>query len=388
MSEIARRHLLLAGTATALLPAAARAANPAPIPGPAGAVGIRDMLVVNVLGGLENPNLPPPTKDTPRAQRNRVDERALADARRAGLNAVNVTIGWVAGDGDPFEFSVRDVAENLARIRSQPDDLHLVLTAADIERSRAGNRIGMILGFQNGAMFGTDPSRVDLFADMGVRVMQLTYNIRNELGSGSVMPDDQGLTPLGREVLARIEANRVQVDLSHSNRQTCLDAIAAATRPLSINHTGCRALTDLPRNKTDAELRGVADKGGFIGIYFMPFLAKGRIATANDVADHILHAVKVAGEDHIGIGTDGYVTSYDDMDAYMEELRKENAERVRLGIAAPGETATTTPFIMDLRGPGQFQKLADLLLARGLKSAQVEKILGRNYLRFARDTWG
>ncbi len=388
MSEIARRHLLLAGAATALLPAAARAANPAPIPGPAGAAGIRDMLVVNVLGGLENPNLPPPTKDTPRAQRNRVDERALADARRAGLNAVNVTIGWVAGDGDPFEFSVRDVAENLARIRSQPDDLHLVLTAADIERSRAGNRIGMILGFQNGAMFGTDPSRVDLFADMGVRVMQLTYNIRNELGSGSVMPDDQGLTPLGREVLARIEANRVQVDLSHSNRQTCLDAIAAATRPLSINHTGCRALTDLPRNKTDAELRGVADKGGFIGIYFMPFLAKGRIATANDVADHILHAVKVAGEDHIGIGTDGYVTSYDDMDAYMEELRKENAERVRLGIAAPGETATTTPFIMDLRGPGQFQKLADLLMARGLKSAQVEKILGRNYLRFARDTWG
>lgn len=389
MSEIARRHLLLAGAATALLPtAAALATDPPPIPGPVGATTIRDMLVVNTLGGLDNPNLPAPGTDATRAQRNRIDARALADARRSGLNAVNVTIGWVAGDGDPFEFSVRDVAQNLAQIRSQPDDLHLVLTAADIERARAGNRIGMILGFQNGAMFGTDPSRVDLFADMGVRVMQLTYNIRNDLGSGSVMPEDQGLTPLGREVLARIEANRVQMDLSHSNRQTCLDAIAAATRPLSINHTGCRALTDLPRNKTDAELRGVADKGGFIGIYFMPFLAKGRIATANDVADHIVHAVKVAGEDHIGIGTDGYVTSFDDMGAYMEALRKENAERVRLGIAAPGETATTTPFIMDLRGPGQFQKLADLLTARGLKSAQIDKILGRNYLRFARDTWG
>lgn len=386
MSEIARRHLLLAGAATALLPAAVRAATSA-IPGPAGATTIRDMLVVNALGGIGNPNKQPP-KDAPREVRYRVDERALADARQSGLNAVNVTIGWVAGDGDPFEASVREVAESLAQIRNQPADLHLVLKAADIEGARASGRIGMILGFQNGAMFGNDAARVDLFADMGVRVMQLTYNVQNLLGSGSLMPEDQGLTPLGREVMARIEANRVQVDLSHSNRQTCLDAIKAATRPLSVNHTGCRAITDLARNKTDEELRGIADKGGFVGIYFMPFLARGRIATANDVVEHILHAVKVAGEDHIGIGTDGFVTSYDDMDAYMEELRKENAQRVKLGIAAAGESATTTPFIMDLRGPGQFQKLADLLLARGMKSTQVEKILGRNYLRFARDTWG
>lgn len=386
MTDIARRTLLLAGAATALLPTAARAAV-APIAGPAGAGTIRDMIVVNALGAVANPNSPPP-KDAPRQVRLRIDERAIGDARRAGLNAVNTTIGWVAGPDDPFEFSVRETAETLTQVRNQPDDLRLVLTADDIGRARAENRIGMILGFQNGAMFGNDASRVDIFADMGVRVMQLTYNLQNQLGSGANTPEDQGLTDLGREVMARIEANRVQVDLSHSNRQTCLDAINAATRPLSINHTGCRALTDLPRNKTDAELRGVADKGGFIGIYFMPFLAKGRIATANDVVDHILHAVKVAGEDHVGIGTDGAVTSFDDMDAYMEELRKENAQRVKLGIAAPGETATTTPFIMDLRGPGQFQRLADLLQAKGLKSAQVEKILGRNFLRFARDTWG
>ncbi|MFV3128321.1 dipeptidase [Niveispirillum sp. KHB5.9] len=386
MTDIARRHLLLAGAATALLPAAARAATSA-IDGPTGATSIRDMLVVNALGGIGDPNVKPP-KDAPRAVRSHIGQRALDDARRAGLHAVNNTIGYVAGPDDPFEFSVRETAESLAQIRAQPDDLALVLKAADLEKAKAGKKIGMILGFQNGAMFGTDPARVDIFADMGVRVMQLTYNVQNLLGSGSIRPEGEGLTPLGREMMARIEANRVMVDLSHSNQQTCLDAIQAATRPLSINHTGCRAITDLPRSKTDAELRGVADKGGFIGIYFMPFLAKGRVATANDVVDHILHAVKVAGEDHIGIGTDGYVTSMDDMDAYMEELRKENADRVAKGIAAAGESATTTPFIMDLRGPGQFQKLADLLLAKGLKSAQVEKILGRNFLRFARDTWG
>lgn len=385
MTEIARRHLLLTGAAAALLPAAAQAA-PA-IPGPAGASSIRDMLVINALGGLGNPNVKPPDGAS-RAEKLRIDQRALIDARRSGLHVVNSTIGWVAGAGEPFEFSVRETASTLLQIRSQPNDLSLILTAGDIERARAEGKIGIIMGFQNATMFGKDASRVDLFADMGVRVMQLTYNVQNDLGSGSLMPEDQGLTDFGREVMARIEANRVMVDLSHSNRQTCLDAIKAATRPLSINHTGCRAITDLGRNKTDAEMRGIADKGGFVGIYFMPFLAKGRVATADDVATHILHAVKVAGEDHIGIGTDGYVTSYDDMDAYMEELRKENEQRVKLGIAAAGESATTTPFIMDLRGPGQFQKLADLLLAKGLKTGQVEKILGRNFLRFARDVWG
>lgn len=385
MNDIARRRLLLAGAATALLPTAARAATA--IPGPAGAAGIKDMIVVNALGALANPNAKP-AENAPRAAQYHIDARAMDDARRSGLTAVNSTIGWVAGPGDPFEFSVQETAATLFQIRNQPDDLLLVLKAGDIGRARAEGKIGIIMGFQNAAMFGDDASRVDIFADMGVRVMQLTYNLQNKLGSGSVMPEDQGLTAFGREVMAGIETNRVMVDLSHSNRQTCLDAIAAATRPLSINHTGCRAITDLARNKTDEELRGIADKGGFVGIYFMPFLAKGRVATADDVASHIVHAVKVAGEDHVGIGTDGAVTSYDDMDAYMEELRKENAQRVKLGIAAAGESATTTPFIMDLRGPGQFQKLADLLLAKGLKSAQVEKILGRNFLRFARDVWG
>jgi membrane dipeptidase len=385
MNEIARRHLLLTGAAAALLPAVTQAATA--IPGPAGAASIRDMLVINALGGLGNPNVKPP-EGASRAEKLRIDQRALIDARRSGLHVVNSTIGWVAGPGEPFEFSVRETASTLLQIRNQPRDLSLILTAGDIERARAEAKIGIIMGFQNATMFGKDATRVDLFADMGVRVMQLTYNVQNDLGSGSLMPEDQGLTPFGREVMDRIEANKVMVDLSHSNRQTCLDAIKAATRPLSINHTGCRAITDLARNKTDAEMRGIADKGGFVGIYFMPFLAKGRIATADDVATHIVHAVKVAGEDHVGIGTDGYVTSYDDMDAYMEELRKENEQRVKLGIAAAGESATTTPFIMDLRGPGQFQKLADLLLAKGLKMAQVEKILGRNFLRFARDVWG
>src|SRR3546814_9557842 len=85
-------------------------------------------------------------------------------------------------------------------------------------------------------------------------------------------PQNRGLSPFGREVIERLNANHIMVDLSHSGERTCLEAAAHSSRPISINHTGCRALVDLPRNKTDEELRLVASKGGFVGIYFMPFL--------------------------------------------------------------------------------------------------------------------
>ena len=187
-----------------------------------------------------------------------------------------------------------------AELRAHPDDLMKVRTAADILKARRENRIGVIYGFQNAAMVGEDDSRIDTFADLGVRVIQLTYNPANQLGDGSMAPENRGLTALGREVVARLNEKRVMVDLSHSGQNTCLDAARASTAPISINHTGCRALCDLPRNKTDEELRLVASKGGFVGIYFMPFLKADGHPHAEDVVAHIDHAVNVCGEDHVG----------------------------------------------------------------------------------------
>jgi membrane dipeptidase len=98
--------------------------------------------------------------------------------------------------------------------------------------------------------------------------------------------------------------------------------------------------------------------------------------------------VNVCGEDHVGIGTDGGTTPIDDLDAYAEALRKEHEDRVAKGIAAAGERADTHPFVDDLRGPDQFRKLYRLLAARGHKPPRIEKILGRNFVRYARDVWG
>lgn len=342
---------------------------------------LANSFVINALGGLGDPNGPEG------ADAVLFTPRVLEEARASGLTAVNVTLGYVSGPQDAFEFSVRSVAETDAAMRAHPDRLLKIHTAADIRRAKAEGKLGVIYGFQNAAMMGSDASRVDIFANMGVKVIQLTYNPANQLGDGSMAPENRGLTPFGREVVERLNAAKVMVDLSHSGEQTCLEAARVSKAPISINHTGCRGVTDLPRNKTDAELRLVAEKGGFIGIYFMPFLNASGHASAEDVVRHIDYAVNLCGEDHVGIGTDGTVTQIDDLTAYQATLAKEIAARRAAGISAAGERPDTYPFVVDLRGPDQFRKLAGLLKAKGYSQARIDKIMGQNFLRYAETIW-
>ena len=342
-------------------------------------------LIIDALGGIDNINLSFERREDPETFG--IDARALADAKASGLTAFNMTIGYVFGAGDPYQKSLADTRAWNAFIERKSDALLLVRSAADIERARADGRIGVILGFQNAAMMGDDARRVETFAKAGVRVIQLTYNGPNQMGDGSMAPTNRGLTPFGRDVVAELNRNRVLVDLSHSGERLCLDTAAASKQPIAITHTGCRAIADLPRNKTDKELKLVADKGGFIGIYFMPFLAVGRQPTADDLVAHIEHAIKVCGEDQVGIGTDGTVPQIDDMPAYMKGLEEEVRQRRAAGISAPGERPDIVPFLPDLMGPDKYRKLAHLLAKRGHTTGRIEKILGANFLRVAGGVW-
>ena len=350
---------------------------------------------INALGVLDNPNLAvAPQADAGEVDSlgyisgmRAIDERALADARSAGLSAVNITLGHVAGTTDAFCATVRDITGWNAFIAAHAGALRRVLGVADIAAASAAGQVGVIYGFQNTEMLGRELDRVRLFAKMGVRVIQLTYNGRNAVGDGATVPDDQGLSRFGAEVLERLQAEGVLVDLSHSSEKTCLDALALAQRPLAITHSACRAVADHPRNKSDAELRLLADRGGVIGMYFMPYLRLAGQPVAADLVAHLEHAISVCGEDHVGLGTDGGTTGHDDMTAYRRQLEDEIARRRRMGIGAPGETAEVCTFLPDLCGPTQFQRLADLLAARGHSERRIEKILGGNFRRLMTESW-
>lgn len=337
-------------------------------------------VIVNALGTLSDPN-----RDS--LNGNSMSARVLSDAKASGLTAVNLTLaGMLAGVADPFEETVRAVAHCDAKLRRHPEDLLKIFDAADIIRAKAEGKIGVIYGFQNAVMMGDNVNRVDIFADLGVRVVQLTYNSQNQIGGGANSAASVGITPFAREVIDRLNDRRLMIDLSHSSEQTCIDAARASKAPVSINHTGCRALADTPRNKSDVELRLVAERGGFVGIYFMGFLNLAKMAGAEDLVAHIDHAVNICGEDHVGLGTDGPITQIDDVEAYKGEMDELRVKWTAMGVISPGSEGTYN-FLSDLRGPDQFHKLADLLAHRGYSSHRIDKILGLNYLNFATEVW-
>lgn len=345
---------------------------------------LRDAVVVNALGGFGDPNAPEDIEQAPKAE---IPERVLGDTLASGLTAMNITLGAYREGDEAFEPTVREVAEWDRVLRGHADRTLKVWTADDILRAKRERKLGVIYGFQDTVALVDRADRAGLFADLGVRVIQLTYNGRNRVGSGCLAADE-GLTAFGREVVERLNASRVMVDLSHSGTRTCLEAIEASSRPISINHTGCRALNDVPRNKTDEELRGVAQRGGFVGIYFMPvYLSRAGTPLAEVMIAHLEHALDVCGEDHVGLGTDGSVTAVDDLQAYRAGIAKQVEDRRARGISAPGESAEAMTFLTDLQGPGMYRELAERLSRRGHGWTTVEKVLGRNFLRHAREIW-
>lgn len=308
---------------------------------------------------------------------------------QSGLTSAHMTVGAV-GTMEPlqaFEKIVRDISRWERQIESHPGVLSRVRRASDIRSAKSAGNTGLIYGLQDGVAFEDDLDRLEALHQLGIRVIQPTYNRRNLLGDGCMEPADAGLSRNGIEAIERMNALGILVDLSHCGRRTAADAIAASNRPVSFTHTGCHALAQHPRHRTDDEMKAVAAAGGVVGIYIMPYLAKGKQPTAADVIAHIEHALGVVGEDHVSIGTDGTTSPTELSDEFIEQFRKTTAERKRLGIAAPFETETGYLFASDLNTPGRFETLANLLLARGHSESRIQKILGANLLRLFGETW-
>ena len=315
----------------------------------------------------------------------------LQAIRDSGLTGLVVSPGpqgrfWL--DDAAFERSRKALADWKSRVEAHGDVFLHVKTAADLERARSEHRLGIIFTFQGTEPLGEDTARIPGFREMGLRVMQLTHNRRNLVGDGCMEPGNAGLSRYGHQVVERLNTEKLVIDLSHGSQRTTREAIEASKAPVLIGHTGCRALADLPRNVGDAELRALADKGGVAGIIFWPYLRVDTQPMAIDVIRHLEHAIKICGEDHVGIGTDGQVAPI----KRLPEWERENREWVR-GSKKDGIFATTRPddlcaFIPDLNAANRFELVAAQLSKRGHSDARIEKLLGGNFARVMRDVWG
>ena len=314
--------------------------------------------------------------------------QAIRDSGLTGLIVSPAPQGRFWLNDAAFERSKQTLADWKSRVETHRDVLLHVQTAADLERAHAENRLGIIFTFQGTEPLGEDSDRIPMFRKMGLRVMQLTHNRRNLVGDGCMERGNGGLSNYGRQVVERLNAEKLVIDLSHACPRTTKEAIQASVVPVLIGHTGCRALADLPRNVGDAELRALADKGGVAGIIFWPYLRIDTQPMAIDVIRHLEHAIKICGEDHVGIGTDGEVASV----KRSPEWERENREWVR-GSKQDGIFAATRPddlytFIPDLNVANRFEVLAARLSKRGHSDARIEKILGKNFARVMREVWG
>lgn len=301
--------------------------------------------------------------------------------RESGVAALKSTLGGAVGD---FAMTVADIAAAEQLMEKRGDLFLKVRVAGDLDRARKEQKLGVIYSFESAAMLEDKIERIELFRGLGVRVMQLTYNRRTPFGVGCLDGETDGLTELGSKAIAKMNELGVAVDLSHSNTKTTADGIAASTKPPLITHAGCREVYMHPRNKEDRELKALADKGGVVGIYMLPYLtASPKQPMLDDYLQHLEHALKVCGEDHVGIGSDVPFFHVDDND--LAEMKKAAEKRKTDGIAAPGEDRPT--YIPDLNTPRKMELIADALLKRGHKSTAIEKILGNNFKRVFGEIW-
>ena len=337
-------------------------------------------IVIDALGAVSDPYAP--------GEVLRWSDRGFAETMATGVTMVRDTVFPVGNVADPWGEYQKAIKNFQNFAAANPDRLVVVRSAADILKAKREKKFAALVGTQDSCMVGTELDRLAQMKKDGVMTVQLTYNNRNLAGDGALEPANAGLSKLGRATIERVEAEKILLDLSHGGQRTMAEAAAQAKRPLVISHTGARALTDHVRNTDDATIKAVADKGGVVGVYFMPFLTLDSHPKGSDLIAHIEHVARIAGEDHVGIGTDNGVLP---MQLDAESKKKLDAwqkQRIDQGIAAPGEAIGVYPLVEDYNSVDRYRRLAGDLAKRGWSEARLEKLFGGNFLRVYKEAWG
>jgi membrane dipeptidase len=303
------------------------------------------------------------------------DKDIFEDMRRGGLTAANCTVSVWEG----FRDTVANIADMKKLIRENSEMVSLVRGTEDILDAKRKGKTGIILGFQNAHAFEDNLGYIEAFADMGVRVVQLCYNTQNLVGTGCYERDG-GLSGFGREVIAEMNRVGIMVDLSHVGGATSEEAILASTKPVCYSHCLPSGLKEHPRNKSDEQLRFIADRGGFIGVtMFPPFLKRGIEATVDDYVEAIDYVINLVGEDCVGIGTD-FTQGYDK--GFFDWITHDKGRHRRL---------TNFGRIINpegIRTIGEFPNLTAAMERAGWTESRIRKVMGGNWVNTFREVWG
>ncbi len=305
-------------------------------------------------------------------------EKSYEAVEQSGYTGIQTSL-----PSENLEAALKALTDWGQRIQDNTDKLIMAASAVDFERAKQEGKMAVMFGFQNATMIENSVDNFDILYQAGTRCIQLTYNSRNLLGDGCTERTNAGLSEFGVAAVERMNQLGIIVDLSHCGRQTTLDGIQFSNPGACFTHTMCETLyPQHPRAKTDEQIRAMADKGGVMGIIGLGYMIgpdPGGETTIETYVDHIDHAVKRGGIDHVGLAADFAIQG---ISSYAT---RENWYEPRLIQFKPSYEVRWPPWIPELDTPDRYKIVARILDKRGYRFEDIEKILGLNWLRYFRE---
>lgn len=310
------------------------------------------------------------------------DREVFQELRRGEVGCVTVTCGFWEDAVETMDM----LAAWRELERGNADLVRIARTAGEIRRAIADGRTAILLGAQNSELLNGRVAFVELFAEMGLRIMQLTYNNQNSLGGSCYEAEDSGLARFGREVIKEMNRAGMLVDLSHVGNRTTRDAIECSGKPVAVTHANPDSLFPHKRNKTDDVLHALRDNGGVIGCATYRNITGDRYCSSVDAwCEMVARTVDIIGIDHVGIGTDrSHHHAKADYD-WMRMGRWTRGIDYGAGSAArPGKVPPADWF----QEVHQIGTIPAGLARTGFSPAEVEKLASGNWLRLYEAVFG
>lgn len=206
------------------------------------------------------------------------------------------------------EYTTKLIQSIYDEVKKYKDYCDIAITGEDLVRLKNEGKKAFFIGIENGYAIGKDLKNIEKYKKMGVNYITLCHSYDNDICHSSTHTEDatKGLTPFGREVVKEMNRLGIMIDVSHASEGTFWEVIKESKRPIIASHSSARALCDHDRNLTDEQLRALAQNGGVAQLCLLDaYINKDRsAATVCDAANHLDHMIKVAGIDHVGVGTD------------------------------------------------------------------------------------
>jgi membrane dipeptidase len=328
-------------------------------------------------------------------------EAYLAYWRRAGVTAGMNTLFGGGRPGTAWEALMESLGRAGRMLGALGGAVVRADSAADIERAHREKKHAVLYHIQNAEPVGDQLDRVDTLYGLGMRGVQLTYNLRTRFGDGCLERNDGGLSRFGEALVHKLNERRMLVDVSHASPRTAMETTAASRAPVIASHTPARAISGHARGLPDEVLRAIAGSGGYIGVpivpaFLMPAGGDGRAAqrgkpagwaTLDTVVDHVRHMIDLVGVDHVGIGTDWGKPYYTSLE-WAPAMVNEPASGFDWIGWRPQDRFDPNMQVVDMENWDQWPNLTAALLRSGLPESTVVKVIGGNFLRVFRDVCG